>query len=42
VKVLDPACTLSVQFWRCEPLKTIHVKLPGKEPETVPPSGLAA
>jgi len=42
MKVLDPACTLSVQFWRCEPLSTIQLKLPGKDPDTCPESGLTA
>jgi hypothetical protein len=41
-KELDPACTLSVQFWRCEPPATIHVKLPGEEPDMMPRSGLVA
>jgi hypothetical protein len=41
-KELDPACRLRVQFWRCEPLRAIQLKLPGEEPETIPESGLPA
>lgn len=41
-KAVDPACTLSVQFCKCEPLSTIQVKLPCEEPDTVPRSGLVA
>ena len=39
---LDPACTLSVQFWRWEPPNTIQFKLAGEEPDTAPASGLLA
>jgi hypothetical protein len=40
--VVDPACTVTVQFWSCEPAKSIHVKVPGEELETIPASGLLA
>ena len=40
--VLDPACRLSVQPWRCEPLRTNQPRLAGAEAETVPESGWAA
>jgi hypothetical protein len=41
-KALEPACTLSAQFCKWEPLRTIQVKVPGEEPDTVPRSGLVA
>ncbi len=41
-KVADPACTPTVQCWRCEPRRTVQVTLPDEEPDTVPEFGLAA
>jgi hypothetical protein len=41
-KELDPACTLSAQFVRCEPAWIVQLKVPGEEPDTIPESGLVA
>ena len=41
-KALVPACTLSVQFCRWEPLDIVQLRVAGEEPDTETRSGLLA